>query len=147
LECLSLKREWLNDGERNHHDEESEGWMKFVVETRSGRGGDISRVVQQIGLGGVVETVEQSEAKHAGLNMLEELAWVNNFIDKGTYAINYGQRYFAELVNSIPRGLWQDKPLIGIDYAIARGQLYGDQNEGEAGVGATISTGMIGLWK
>jgi hypothetical protein len=95
----------------------------------------------------VVETVEQSEAKHAGLNMLEELAWVNNFIDKGAYAINYGQRYFAELVNPIPRGLWQGKPLIGIDYAIARGQLYGDQNEGEAGVGATISTGMIGLWK
>jgi hypothetical protein len=48
------------------------------------------------------------------------------------------------LVNPIPRGLWPGKPLIGIDYAIARGQLYGDQKEGEAGVGATISTGMIG---
>ncbi len=57
------------------------------------------------------------------------------------------QRYFAELVNPIPRGLWQDKPMIGIDYAIARGQLYGDQKEGEAGVGATISTGMIGPMK
>jgi hypothetical protein len=79
--------------------------------------------------------------------MLEDLAWINSFIDKGTYAINYGQRYFAELVNPIPRGLWQGKPLIGIDYAIARGQLYGDQELGEAGVGATISTGMIGLWK
>jgi hypothetical protein len=54
--------------------------------------------------------------------MLEELAWINSFIDKGTYAVNWGQRYWAELVNPIPRGLWQGKPLIGIDYAIARGQ-------------------------
>ena len=114
--------------------------------------------------------MEQSDAKHAGLNMLEELAWINSFLDKGTYAVNWGpgevvapkqrkngdsarhftgerQRYWAELVNPIPRGLWQDKPLIGIDYAIARGQLCGVQKEGEAGVGATISTGMIGLWK
>ena len=47
-------------------------------------------------------------------------------------------------MNPIPGGLWQGKPLIGIDYAIARGQLYCNQKEGEAGVGATISTGMIG---
>jgi hypothetical protein len=120
----------------------TEGWMKFVIEARSG--GDIAQVVQQIGLGGVVETVERSEAKHAGLNMLEELAWCNNLIDTGGYVINSGSRYWAELVNPIPRGLWQDKPLIGIDYAIARGQLWEGQQEGEAGVGATISTGMIG---
>jgi len=116
--------------------------MKFVIETRSGA--NVALVFQQIGIAGVVEQVESTEAKHAGLNMLEELAWVNNFIDKGTYQVNNGARYFAELVNPIPRGLWQGKPLIGIDYAIARGQLYGDQKEGEAGVGATISTGMIG---
>jgi hypothetical protein len=109
----------------------TEGWMKFVIETRSGA--NISQVVRQIGLGGVMEQVEQSEAKHAGLNMLEELAWVNNFIDKRAYAI--------------PRGLWQDKPLIGIDYAIARGQGWDRDAVGLAGVGATISTGMIGLWK
>jgi hypothetical protein len=47
--------------------------------------------------------------------MLEELAWVNSFLDKGTYAVNWGERYFAELVNPIPCGLWQDKPMIGID--------------------------------
>jgi hypothetical protein len=116
----------------------TEGWMRFVIEARSGA--DISRLVQQIGLGGVVETVEQSEVKHAGLNMLEELAWINNFLDKGTYAVNRGKRYWAELVNPIPRGLWQDKPLIELDYAIARGQR---MTEG-LGVTATISTGMIG---
>ncbi len=55
-----------------------------------------------------------------------------------------GQRYFAELVNPIPRGLWKDKPLIGIDYALARGQGWGREDKGLAGVGATISTGMIG---
>ena len=100
----------------------------------------------------MVEQVEQSEAKHAGLNMLEELAWVNNFIDKGTFAVNWGQRYWAELVNPIPRGLWKDKPLVGIDYAIARGVAYGEAANVDAGVAATISTGMIstgmiGLWK
>jgi hypothetical protein len=120
----------------------TEGWMKFVIETRSGS--DISQIVRQIGFGGVVDRVEVSQAKHAGLNMLEELAWINSFIDKGIYEVNDGARYFAELVNPIPRGLWRDKPLIGIDYAIARGQKYEGFAAKEAGVGATISTGMIG---
>jgi len=60
----------------------------------------------------------------------------------GTYNPNWGTRYFAELVNPIPRALWHGKPMIGIDYAIARGQAGGQS--GEAGVYATISTGMIG---
>jgi hypothetical protein len=59
----------------------TEGWMRFVIETRSGA--NISRIVQQIGIGVVVERVERSEAKHAGLNMQDELAWINSFIDKG----------------------------------------------------------------
>jgi hypothetical protein len=79
--------------------------------------------------------------------MLEKLAWLNSFLDKGTFAVNWGQRYWAELVNPIPRGLWKDKTLVGIDYAIARGQAYGIKEDAGAGVGATISTGMIGLWK
>jgi hypothetical protein len=120
----------------------TEGWMKFVIETRSGA--NIAMVFQQLGIGGVVEKVESTDAKHQGLNMFEELAWVNSFIDKGTYVVNNGARYFAELVNPIPRAIWPDKPMIGIDYAIARGQLYGDAGDAQAGVGATISTGMIG---
>jgi hypothetical protein len=120
----------------------TEGWMKFVIQTRSG--GDISRAFMQLGVGGVVQQVEDSETKHEGLNMFEELAWVNSFIDKGTYVVNNGARYFAELVNPIPRVLWPNKPMIGIDYAIARGQLYGGASDDAAGVGATISTGMIG---
>jgi hypothetical protein len=100
--------------------QELKGWMRFIIETRGGA--DISQVVRDIGIGGVVDTVERSEAKHAGLNMFEELAWIKNFLDRGTYAVNWGQRYCAELVNPIPRGLWQGKPLFEIDYAIARGQ-------------------------
>jgi hypothetical protein len=76
--------------------------------------------------------------------MFEELAWINRYIDLGTYQVNNGARYFAELVNPIPRVLWPGKPLIGIDYAIARGQAWAGAKAGQAGVGATISTGMIG---
>ncbi len=120
----------------------TEGWMKFIIQTRSGS--DISRMFSQLGIGGVVEQVESTDVKHQGLNMFEELAWVNSFIDKGTYAVNNGARYFAELVNPVPRFIWPNKPMIGIDYAIARGQLYSGASEDAAGVGATISTGMIG---
>ena len=120
----------------------TEGWMKFVLQNRSST--NISMAFSQIGIGGVYDQIEATEGKHEGLNMLEELTWVNSFIDKGTYVVNNGGRYFAELVNPIPRAIWPDKPMIGIDYAIARGQLYGAAGDAQGGVGATISTGMIG---
>ena len=120
----------------------TEGWMKFVIQNRSQS--NISTAFSRIGIGGVFAQVEASEGKHQGLNMFEELTWLNSFIDKGTYVVNNGARYFAELVNPIPRAIWPDKPMIGIDYAIARGQLYGDAGDAQGGVGATISTGMIG---
>ena len=65
-------------------------------------------------------------------------------IKNGSYRPNWGARYFAELVNPIPRSLWSGKPLIGIDYAVARGMAYGNQNAASGGVAASISTGMIG---
>jgi hypothetical protein len=119
-----------------------EGWMRFVIQTRSTA--DISLVFKEVGFGGVTERVREGQIKHAGLNMFEELAWINKFIDDGRYQVNNGARYFAELVNPIPRVLWRDKPMIGIDYAIARGQKWEGAAAGQAGVGATISTGMIG---
>jgi hypothetical protein len=119
-----------------------EGWMRFVIQTRSGA--DVAMVFQQVGIGGVTERVRESGTKHAGLNMFEELAWTNKLIENGTYQLSNGGRYFAELVNPIPRVLWRDKPMIGIDYAIARGQKWEGAASKEAGVGATISTGMIG---
>ena len=117
-------------------------WMKFVIETRSGA--NIAQAVSSRGLAGVLETAEAEDARHQGLTMFTELAWINSFIDKGTFAVNNGARYWSELVNPIPRALWPDKPYIGIDYALARGQSFEGFGAGGAGVGATISTGLIG---
>lgn len=111
-------------------------WMGFVIANRS----TMSIVDAFKEKGFTLDTDEK--VHHEGLNMYEELCWINTFIQQGAYKPNWGSRYFAELVNPIPRGLWPGKPLIGIDYAMARGQGGGEAEEG--GVYATISTGMIG---
>jgi hypothetical protein len=115
-----------------------QGWMKFVIENR-----DKASIVEAYQQGGT-QDIEVKSQKHLGLNMLEELGFINYFIANGTYNVNWGMRYFAELVNPIPRVLWKNKPLIGIDYAIARGMAYGNQDAANGGVAASISTGMIG---
>ena len=120
----------------------ADGWMRFIIQTRSG--GNIALAFQEVGLGGLAERVSAHKAKHEGLNMFEELGWSNYLILNKQYEPNWGSRYFAELVNPIPRVLWPGKPLIGIDYAIARGQKWEGASAKEGGVGATISTGMIG---
>ena len=85
------------------------------------------------------------ESKHAGISMFSELGYMNDFFKKKTYQPNWGARYFAEAVNIVPRALWKDKPLIGIDYAIARGFASADTADSRnAGVTASIATGMIG---
>jgi len=112
-------------------------WMKFVIANRSEM--DISDAFNQRGL----DISGQSIIHNQGLNMFEELCWANTYIDKGTYKPNWGARYFAELVNPIPRVLWPGKPLIGIDYAIARGMSYGGGTDA-TGIVATVSTGFIG---
>jgi hypothetical protein len=119
-----------------------DGWMRFIIQTRSGA--NISLAFQEVGLGGVAEKVRSNKSKHEGLNMFEELGWINYLILNKQYEPNWGSRYFAELVNPIPRVLWPGKPMIGIDYAIARGQKWEGASAKEGGVGATISTGMIG---
>jgi hypothetical protein len=47
-------------------------------------------------------------------------------------------------VNPIPRIIWPGKPLIGIDYAVARGFAWDEGGSKSGGVAASISTGMIG---
>ena len=121
-------------------------WMKIVI---ASRGAQIS-VVQQLKIES--QTNELSEVKkkvkHQGMNMFEELGYCNYFIANGTYKPNWGTRYFAELVNPIPRVIWPGKPAIGIDWAIAMG--YGSRNAsgsdaaGGGGIVASIATGMIG---
>jgi hypothetical protein len=118
------------------------GWMAFIIQNRSEQ--SIATAFRNQGF----NLKQESSVHHEGLNMFEELCWINTFIEKGTYDPNWGARYFAELVNPIPRALWHGKPLIGIDYAIARGQ--GQRSSGGGGgadqgnVYATVSTGLIG---
>jgi hypothetical protein len=109
-----------------------EGWMTFVIGNRSTI--SISAAIYERGT--------TDKQRHLGLNMFEELCWISTLMQEGAYTPNWGERYFAEIVNPIPRAIWPDKPFIGIDYAEARGQAGGD--DAQAGVNATISTGMIG---
>lgn len=106
-------------------------WLTAVMANRSGMSFDIAGAISG----------NTGNTRHEGLNMFQELAWIDSFIESGDYSPNHGQRYFAELVNPIPRGLWKNKPMIGLDYALARGQIVvGSKGE----MSATISTGMIG---
>ncbi|MGH7952681.1 MAG: hypothetical protein ACREFE_12305 [Limisphaerales bacterium] len=118
------------------------GWMAFIIQNRSNM--TIVAALKEKGF----NMDADEKVHHQGLNMYEELCWINTFMEQGTYDPNWGSEYFAELVNPIPRALWHGKPLIGIDYAIARGQgirdTSGASENGQAGVYATISTGMIG---
>ncbi|PYL63055.1 MAG: hypothetical protein DMF24_01660 [Verrucomicrobia bacterium] len=76
-----------------------------------------------------------------GLNMIEELCFVNAYLDSGEASPAYGARYLNELLNFIPRVIWPSKPLLGIDYAMWRGF---ESDEGDLGVSTTVATGMIG---
>jgi hypothetical protein len=111
-------------------------WMKFVIANRDTM--SISSAFRQKGLSLAAEEKVHNE----GLNMFEELCWISTFIDEGTYQITWGGRYFAEIVNPIPRSIWHGKPTIGLDYAKARG--FGQADDTQGGVNTTISTGLIG---
>lgn len=110
-------------------------WFGFVIANRSTTSLISAFEDNRLTIG------KDSDVHHAGLNMFEELCWVNHFIKDGSYKPNWGQEYLAELANPIPRTLWPGKPLLNIGYSELRGESY---NNGQAGVGATISTGMIG---
>lgn len=113
-----------------------DGWFRFVMEARGAQ-------VSVASLAADIKAVEV-DARHEGLNMFEELAWMNSLQNAGEYRPNWGRSYLAEIVNPIPRALWAGKPEVGLDYARARGFGW-DQAEGAgAGVAASISTGMIG---
>lgn len=90
---------------------------------------------------GAFDFSEASEEKHQGLNMYEELSWINLLTTYGIYRPEIGRNYLANLVNPIPRALWPGKPTIGLDYANARGLGGADT---EAGVYSTFSDGVVG---
>lgn len=110
-------------------------WFGFVISNRSDTA--ITAAFMQDGF----DFQQNQTVRHEGLNMFEELCWINTFFKDGSYNPPWGARYFAELANPVPRSLWPDKPPIGIDYAVARGQALAEDG---SGMGATISTGMIG---
>src|SRR5215472_123544 len=76
-----------------------------------------------------------------GLNMIQELCFVDVYLGTGGTSPAWGTRYFNEILNFIPRAIWPSKPLLGIDYAKWRG--FESEND-ELGVNTTVSTGMIG---
>jgi hypothetical protein len=84
------------------------------------------------------------DERTTGLNMIQELCFVNTYLETGSTSPAYGARYLNELLNFIPRSIWPSKPLIGIDYAKWRGFESADSEDGELGVNTTISAGMIG---
>jgi len=109
-------------------------WFKFVLANR-GENGIVEVVMHQ-----ELQASMDEDVRHQGFNMFEELCWVNCLTDDGTYTPAWGMLYFANFVNPIPRAIWPNKPTMGLDYAIARGQ--GVNSEGEAT--STVSVGMIG---
>jgi hypothetical protein len=76
-----------------------------------------------------------------GLNMTQELCFVNTYLETGGTSPAYGARYLNELLNFIPRSIWPSKPMIGIDYAKWRGF---ESDDSDTGVNTTVSSGMIG---
>jgi hypothetical protein len=99
---------------------------------------------RNVGFRGFLESHERQQmiettSRHRGLNMIEELCFVNDFTQIEGPA--YGARYVQELLNVIPRAIWPSKPLLGIDYAVWRGFEGGSS---DIGVTATISSGLIG---
>lgn len=81
----------------------------------------------------------KTEKKHEGLNMIQELAFINGFYRTGQLEPEYGREYIAQALNAIPRAIWPGKPTLSFAYSTLRGQA-----ATEGGVTATISTGIIG---
>jgi hypothetical protein len=84
------------------------------------------------------------DARPSGLNMIQELCFVNVYLQTGGTSPAYGARYLNEVLNFIPRAIWPSKPMIGIDYAKWRGFESEHDENGELGVNTTVSSGMIG---
>jgi oligosaccharide repeat unit polymerase len=90
------------------------------------------------------EELVDRDLPQSGLNMIQELCFVNVYLGTGGGSPAYGARYLSELCNFVPRVIWPSKPLLGIDYAKWRGFESEHDENGELGVNTTVSSGMIG---
>jgi hypothetical protein len=91
----------------------------------------------------VIQTqeIDTPETKHLGLNMALELFYINDFYNQGQVQLQYGFDYLADFLNFIPRAIWSDKPIWGLQYNILRG--FGSSSS-DIGAFATIAAGFIG---
>ncbi|MBW4518943.1 MAG: hypothetical protein KME16_04475 [Scytolyngbya sp. HA4215-MV1] len=87
------------------------------------------------------QEINKPETKHLGLNMAVELFYINQFYDQGQVQLQYGFDYLADFLNFIPRAIWPEKPILGLQYNLLRG--FGS-SRGDIGVFATIASGFIG---
>jgi hypothetical protein len=112
-----------------------EAWFKFVIANRAETSviAAVADKSQRTPEGG-------PDHRHLGLNMFEELCWINELLDQGRLRAANGGLYLVNLVNPIPRALWPGKPTMGLEYSILRGQ----QGDEISGTSATICVGMIG---
>ncbi|MBW4506920.1 MAG: oligosaccharide repeat unit polymerase [Scytonematopsis contorta HA4267-MV1] len=85
--------------------------------------------------------VEKPNTEHEGLNMAEELMFINGFYEQRVLELQYGRDYLVEFLNFVPRAIWPEKPILGLEYNILRG--FGSSNS-DIGVFATITAGFIG---
>jgi hypothetical protein len=79
-------------------------------------------------------TLLKTTSEHQGLNMAQELFYINSFYRQGVLQLQLGMDYVSEMLNFIPRFLWPGKPILGKSYEELRG-LYGT---------ATLAAGFIG---
>src|SRR5437762_504071 len=111
--------------------------FKFVTEFRGGGFREVLASENPYELLG-------EDERTTGLNMIQELCFVNTYLETGAGSPAYGAKYLNELLNFIPRVIWPSKPLLGIDYAKWRGFEIDDSQDGELGVNTTVASGMIG---
>ncbi len=78
-----------------------------------------------------------AETQYVGFEMFRELLFITKYFP-GSYEFVWGQSYIAELVNPIPRFLWESKPpRFGVTYAAIVAP-------GSVGTGYTAAYGIVG---
>ena len=112
-------------------------WFVFMTDARTGKRawGDFNSESS------VGENREPAGKTIVGLEMFDELCYIGELRDAGRYNPGFCGEYFQELVAFIPRTLWPGKPLIGVDYAIARG--FYDPRQANL-VSVIIARGLVG---
>src|SRR5258707_1039650 len=83
------------------------------------------------------------KTREQAANMIQELCFVNTYLETGGTSPAYGARYLNELLNFIPHVIWPSKPMIGIDYEIWGGFGSDHDENGELGENPPFSSGMF----